>query len=323
MTGKGKIIWPTGTSYDGEFSGNYLHGFGTCTGVDGSVYKGSWRMNTQHGIGRKEYQNLDDYDGCWKEGIREGSGRYAWSNGNYYIGNWKKGKMDGRGVMKWFNGDLFDGFWLNGVRHGSGCYRFSDGSYYFGTWTKGLKDGLGTFYPARSTPSSQKKSNSERNWEKKKRLSHSSSVNSEKSVKPNVNRSLSEEISSSFGRGSGHMSQRTLSLVEDLAPDDSVDFSCYDSSPMLFSSSVDDESELQGDGSVAYEREYMQGVLIKERIRSISKLSHKNKERCKFNAKEMKKTPCVDIFKGHKSYYLMLNLQLGIRYQVYLSVHWY
>lgn len=316
MTGKGQIIWSTGTSYDGEFSGNYLHGFGTFTGVDGSVYKGSWRMNSQHGIGRKEYQNLDVYDGCWKEGIREGGGRYAWSNGNYYIGNWKKGKMDGRGVMKWFNGDLFDGFWLNGVRHGSGCYRFSDGSYYFGTWTRGLKDGLGTFYPARSTPSSQKKSNSERNLEKKKRLSHSSSVNSEKSVKPRVNRSLSEKISSSFDRGSVHMSQRTMSLIEDRVPDDSVDLSCYDSSPMLFSSSVDDEPELQGDGTVAYEREYMQGVLIKERIRSSSKSSHRNKERCKFNAKEIKRTPCVDIFKGHKSYYLMLNLQLGIRYTV-------
>lgn len=314
MTGKGRIIWPTGTSYDGEFSGNYLHGFGTFTGSDGSVYRGAWRMNAQHGIGRKQYHNSDVYDGCWKEGIREGSGRYVWSNGNYYIGNWKKGKMDGRGVMKWFNGDLFDGFWLNGLRHGSGCYRFADGSYYFGTWTKGLKDGLGTFYPAGSKHSSQRKFNSQKNWDKKNRLAHSSSVNTERSVKPSVKRSLSEKISSSFGRGSGQISQRTTASIEDSVLDDtSVDLSSYDSSSMLFHSSDDDEPQLLGNGTVAYEREYMQGVLIKERIRHISKLPQRNKERCKFHAKEIKTRSCMDVFKGNKSYYLMLNLQLGIR----------
>lgn len=314
MTGKGRISWASGATYEGDFSGNYLHGFGTFTGSDGFVYRGVWRMNSQHGIGRKKYQNSDVYDGCWKEGKREGSGRYAWSNGNMYIGSWKNGTMCGRGVMKWLSGDLFDGFWSNGLRHGTGCYRFADGSYYFGTWTKGLKDGLGTFYPAGNKHSAQRKSNADKNGEKKRRLlAHSSSVNSESSVRPHVRRSHSEKMSNTLLRGSSQTSHRTSLLGEDGALDDiSVDVSVGSSARY----SDDDQSGLQGNTAVAYEREYMQGVLIKERIRSISGLSLKNKKRYKFHAKEVKSKSCVDIFEGHRSYYLMLNLQLGIRYTV-------
>ncbi|KAL3538555.1 hypothetical protein ACH5RR_001921 [Cinchona calisaya] len=318
MTGKGRISWPSGTTYKGDFSGNYLHGFGTFTGSDGSLYRGGWRMNSQHGIGRKQYQNSDVYDGCWKEGRREGSGRYAWNNGNMYIGSWKNGKMNGRGVMKWLNGDLFDGFWFNGLRHGTGCYRFVDGSYYFGTWTQSLKDGLGTFYPAGNKHLGPRKSDAEKNGHKKKRqLAHSSSVNSDRSVRPSVKRSLSEKMPNSLLRGSSEVSQRTTSLGEDSAlADISADVISNDSSSLLSHHSEDDQSDSQGNSAVSCEREYMQGVLIKERIRSISGLSLKSKQRRKFHAKEVKSKSCVDIFEGHGSYYLMLNLQLGIRYTV-------
>ncbi|CAI9103865.1 OLC1v1002444C1 [Oldenlandia corymbosa var. corymbosa] len=318
MTGKGRISWPSGNTYEGDFSGNYLHGFGTFTGSDGSVYRGSWRVNLQHGIGRKKYRNADVYDGSWKEGIREGSGRYAWCNGNMYIGSWKNGKMSGRGVMKWNNGDLFDGRWLNGLRHGTGCYRFSDGSYYFGTWTKGLKDGLGTFYPAKNKQLPSKKPAAERNADKKKRqLVHSSSVTSDRSSRRSVRRSLSEKMSNGLSRTSSQISsRRTASLGEDSVLDDiSVDVS-RESLSLISLHADDDQSEFLGNGTLAYEREYMQGVLIKERIRSVRGKSIKLKKRCKFHAEEVKMKSCVNVFEHHKSYYLMLNLQLGIRYTV-------
>ncbi|XP_022863788.1 phosphatidylinositol 4-phosphate 5-kinase 8-like isoform X1 [Olea europaea var. sylvestris] len=310
MTGKGKIVWSSKATYEGDIAGSYLHGFGTFTASDGSIYRGSWNMNSQHGIGRKQYQNSDIYDGCWREGVREGGGRYAWSNGYLYIGNWKKGKMSGRGVMRWSNGDLFDGFWLNGLRHGSGFYRFADGSYYFGTWTKGLKDGRGIFYLAGS------KHLSEHNLEgledkKTKMLSHSSSLDSEESVIPSVKHSLSDKISHSFLRGSGRMSHKTISL--------DADWGCTDPTRKITSSLScslrDSRSELQDNSAVAYEREYMQGVLIKERTRNISKLSRKNKHHLKF-AKEVQRSSFVNFFESHRSYYLMLSLQLGIRYTV-------
>ncbi|PIN23932.1 Phosphatidylinositol-4-phosphate 5-kinase [Handroanthus impetiginosus] len=313
MTGKGKIFWPSQATYEGDFSGGYLHGFGTFIGSDRSMYKGFFKMSSQHGIGRKQYLNSDVYDGCWREGVREGSGRYAWSNGNVYIGHWKSGKMSGRGVMKWFNGDLFDGCWSNGWKHGSGFYRFGDGSYYFGTWTKGLKDGPGTFYPAGSKHLS--KYNLEEYEEKKKRQpSRNSSIDSEESVVPSVKRSLSDMISSSFRWGSGRFSYKT-SLDDDCIGANPVAEMSHERSSIISHSSNGGQTELSDNRTLAYEREYMQGVLIKERVRNESKLSHKTKEQLKF-AKEVKRTSCVDIFEGRRSYYLMLSLQLGIRYTV-------
>ncbi|KAL0412738.1 UNVERIFIED_CONTAM: Phosphatidylinositol 4-phosphate 5-kinase [Sesamum radiatum] len=312
MTGKGKIFWPSQVTYEGDFSGGYLHGFGTFIDSDGSIYKGSLKMNSQHGIGRKEYPNSDVYDGCWREGVREGSGRYVWSNGNIYIGTWKNGKMSGRGVMKWSNGDLFDGFWSNGLRHGSGFYRFTDGSYYFGTWTKGLKDGPGTFYPAGSKHLNESNLQG-REDKRKKQPSRSSSMDSEESVIPNVKRSLSEKISSSFRRGSRRFSHKTTSLDDDWDSSSSVrEMMSRERSCVLSQSFRDVQNEFPDNETVAYEREYMQGVLIKERIRNISKLSHKTKQQLKF-AKEVKRSSWVDIFEGQRSYYLRLSLQLGIR----------
>ncbi|BAS81649.1 Os02g0822500, partial [Oryza sativa Japonica Group] len=62
------------------------------------------------------------------------------------------------------------------------------------------------------------------------------------------------------------------------------------------------------------EREYMQGVLISEVVldRSFSDSSKKAKRRQKKIVRETKK-PGETIIKGHRSYDLMLSLQLGIR----------
>ncbi|XP_010657695.1 phosphatidylinositol 4-phosphate 5-kinase 8 isoform X1 [Vitis vinifera] len=333
MTGKGQIFWFTGAKYDGDFSGGFLHGSGTLVGSDGSSYSGSWRMNIKHGLGKKQYCNSDVYEGLWKEGVHEGCGKYAWNSGNIYIGNWKAGKMCGRGVMKWENGDLYNGFWLDGVRHGSGFYRFVDGGYYFGTWSRGLKDGPGTYYPAGSRHPSLTKWCSSIDYDdnRKTMLSHSSSLNSEGhgALKPSVSRSLSETISRSlsekistagFFRSSGRISHRAMSLDEDCSVCDSArEFLAHDTSGMLSHASDEDQHEMRDCCTLVYEREYMQGVLIKEKIRSSAVPSEKNKQRSKFHAKEAKQRSCMGIFEDHqrrRSYYLMLNLQLGIRYTV-------
>ncbi|KAI3755224.1 hypothetical protein L1987_55020 [Smallanthus sonchifolius] len=305
MTGDGRITWSSGASYEGDFSGGYLDGFGKLTNPDGSIYIGSWRLNNQHGLGRKQYINSDVYDGSWKEGVHEGNGKYAWANGNLYIGNWKGGSMCGRGVMKWLNGDLFDGHWSNGYRHGSGVYRFADGSYYFGMWTKGLKDGQGMFYPAGSRSRS-----SRRIGKTKVLLSPSSSFSSDrfKDMKRSISRSLSEKISiNGFFRDSGRISSKRVSLEEDRR----IGGSAHANTDIL---SDEGESEVD-DITVVCEREYIQGVLIKEITKNHDGPSYK-REQPKFHIEEMKRKSSADIFKGHKSYYLMLNLQLGIRYTV-------
>jgi 1-phosphatidylinositol-4-phosphate 5-kinase len=318
MTGKGQIIWTSRAKYEGDFSGGHLHGFGTFTQPDGTVYSGAWRMNVQHGIGRKQYFNSDTYEGSWKEGVPEGCGRYCWNGEDTYIGNWKGGKMCGRGVMKWVNGDLYDGFWLNGVRHGSGIYRFSGGGYYVGKWSRGLKDGKGTFYPAGCKhPTLNKWCNSLRDDDGKCFLSNSSSLNSEegRGPRPSVKRSLSEKILvDGTLRNTGRISHKASLLEENWSLcDPARDFRCHESSGMSSYTFEEDQHESQDNSTLFYEREYMQGVLTKERIRKYTESSRKTKQHKKFNVKETTRSSCLDFFKGNQSYYLMLNLQLGIR----------
>ncbi|KAF6172739.1 hypothetical protein GIB67_000797 [Kingdonia uniflora] len=315
MTGKGRIYWTSGANYDGDFSSGYFHGFGIFSGTDGSVYKGTWRMNRQDGMGRKQYFNSDIYEGFWKEGVKEGNGSYVWCNGDTFTGNWKAGKMCGRGIMEWLNGDLFDGFWLDGLRHGSGFYKLIDGGYYFGTWSRGLKDGQGAFYPAGSKlpPMPNWYSSIRYNDHQQIALSHSSSLNIKKSRKNNFGRSLSEKLSvRRLLRNSGRILNRSISLEWDWCLHDPMK-----EVPSREGSEEGRDVVRDNYSNLVYIREYMQGVLTKEKVRSDAMaLSSKKTWNIKFRGKETKSKRGEIIFKGRKSYYLMLNLQTGIRYTV-------
>lgn len=320
MTGKGRIIWPSGAKYEGDISGGYLHGFGTFNYSDGSIYSGAWRMNVHHGIGRKLYGNLDIYEGSWKEGIPEGCGRYFWSSGNSYVGNWKGGKMCGKGIMKWVNGDHFIGFWLNGFRHGSGVYHFADGAYYFGSWSSGLKDGKGTFYPSGNKPPSLEKWHNflGHDIDGKGFISRTLSLNSEKekASKHGLKHSYSEKISITGIPNPGGLSNWPTSMDENWGLSDHTREASGDEySSMMSHASDQSQSNVLYNDRMIYEREYMQGVLIQERIKDYEELLQTSKEQKKTIVKEGRKAKvsCVNFFQSHRSYYLMLNLQLGIR----------
>ncbi|XP_013716499.2 phosphatidylinositol 4-phosphate 5-kinase 7 [Brassica napus] len=315
ISGKGKLVWPSGAKYEGDFSGGYLHGIGTMTSPDGSVYSGAWRMNVRHGLGRKEYCNSDLYDGSWKEGLQEGHGSYSWTNGNRYIGNWKNGKMCGRGVMRWANGDLFDGFWSNGFRHGSGVYKYVDGCLYYGAWSHGLKDGKGVFYPAGSKHPSLKKwcRSLQHDDTGKFVLSRSSSINVEELRSlSTVTPSLS--VKTSVSGASKTLSERFRDENLRVSEPPPSDFTCHGPSSKSARSSGSGQREGQDKNRVVYEREYMQGVLIRETITSSVDRSHKI--RPPNLPKQVKSRNFMTFLKGEHNYYLMLNLQLGIRYTV-------
>jgi 1-phosphatidylinositol-4-phosphate 5-kinase len=240
MTGKGVMIWPSGTKYEGEFYENCLHGRGTLTRSTSCVYAGSWRMDANCGIGQVVHFGSGVYDGLWKEGIPEGNGKITWRNGSMYEGNWKKGKINGKGIMMWANGDIFDGFWSNGLKHGSGVYIFANGRVYVGTWNKGLKDGKGRFYyPYGSKQSSL--------------LEKLCVVLSCKISKTRVNPSLSEKAPIS-GRSKDlrHFSHKIFNECQSKAF--VMDW-------------------------VVYEREYKEGVLIMEKTIKYPDKPHNNKNK--------------------------------------------
>lgn len=314
MTGRGRIFWSSGTVYEGEVCGDFLHGSGTLFALDGSVYKGSWRMNIKHGLGTKTYSNCDVYEGFWREGMPEGIGKYTWSNDNTYIGNWKAGKMSGRGIMKWANGDLFDGIWLEGFEHGSGYYKFADGSYYFGTWSRGQKDGQGTFYPAGSKLPYHYKCCEPVAYNYGQQSLSPALINSVelKDNSPSSKRNcLTRWNILNCIRHSGRISHRAASLdgVVD-GHDTAGNMPLQENALTIPCLSVG----AQNDGGLAYDRQYMQGVLIKEETRDHDHGMPDKK--WKPGVEPKAKGPGQTIYKGHKSYYLMLNLQLGIRYTV-------
>ncbi|ONK65469.1 uncharacterized protein A4U43_C07F37430 [Asparagus officinalis] len=111
----------------------------------------------------------------------------------------------------------------------------------------------------------------------------------------------------------GRISHGATSLDEVLDGGDSAgNIPSQRNALMLPSSSVD----AQNSRGVVYDREYMQGVLVKEQVRDHdSRMQHKSKRKHKVDAKQVK-GPGQTIYRGHKSYFLMLNLQLGIRYSV-------
>ncbi|CAN0878564.1 Phosphatidylinositol 4-phosphate 5-kinase 8 [Linum grandiflorum] len=306
MTGDGQMLWAAGAKYAGEFSGGYIHGTGTFTHVDGSEYRGCWRMNIRHGVGTKKYSNLDVYEGSWKEGVHEGNGKYTWSNGNVYVGNWKGGIMNGRGIMKLMSGEIFDGSWSNGLRHGSGVCRFEDGGFYLGIWTKGLKDGKGTFYPAGTKHPSLKTWCELLGYDDIESSFQTSTTTGKLTIsgrmRNRTRRTASKKRQSSGSSGGGHSGRELIfhdlpSVLSRITED-------------VHSEVVDNDT-----ATTAYEREYMQGVLVKEKILT-AEPSRKTKHRNRFSVKDGKTKSYIGLFRRSKSYYLMLDLQLGIRYIV-------
>ncbi|XP_008241370.1 PREDICTED: phosphatidylinositol 4-phosphate 5-kinase 9 [Prunus mume] len=320
--GSGKIIWPSGAIYEGEFSGGYMHGTGTYIGSDKMTYKGRWRLNLKHGLGYQVYPNRDAFEGSWIQGMPEGPGKYTWVNGNVYLGNMKGGKMSGKGTLTWTNGDSFEGSWLNGMMHGFGVYTWSDGGFYVGTWTRGLKDGKGSFYPKGSRlpaveelylnalrkrgllPDLRKQNNAH--------IHHATSVD--------MGNSKIGESQGSHRVSADKLSNRNLLNLEPSHRNVSLErrWSLEVSfEKVIGRDSLEGGEKDAGTGIPILEREYMQGVLISELVmnNSFTSSSRRAKRRQKKLAKVVKR-PGEAIIKGHRSYDLMLSLQLGIRYTV-------
>ncbi|KAH7297318.1 hypothetical protein KP509_26G065500 [Ceratopteris richardii] len=328
--GKGKISWPSGATYEGDFVDGHVNGMGAFTAFDNSVYKGDWFKNEKKGFGTKSYANGDVYEGSWDQGLPDGSGRYVWKNGNEYVGDWKNGAMCGKGLLRWACGDQYDGEWFQGLEHGHGTYTWADGSCYVGTWTKGLKDGKGTLMPPRRSHSYGYASDLD--------VNKGATFEDLSSPRQNHYVSDSEQCIEGVHRASNHDSingQLTYGEVSTSSEFGSTNSSSLgrrwdDHSTMEYdlemksnredSNAIIDRYRLMEEAtyvSLIVEREYVQGVLINEiakknpTLREAKPLRrwHRRKSR-----EPMK--PGEAIFKGHQSYDLMVNLQLGIRYSV-------
>ncbi|KAK3043028.1 hypothetical protein RJ639_002596 [Escallonia herrerae] len=329
--GYGKLQWPSGAEYEGEFSGGYMHGTGTYIGPNKMTYKGRWRLNLKHGLGYQVQPNGDIFEGSWLQGTAEGPGKYSWCNGNMYLGNMKGGKMSGKGTLTWINGDSYEGSWSNSMMHGFGVYTWSDGGCYVGTWTRGLKDGKGSFYPKGSRfPARQelylnalRKRGLLPDLKKQNQVSHIQHASSVDMGNIKVVGSRGSQRNASDKLSNGNLLNLEQSRPANVSLERrwSLEVAIekvigHDVSLDMSETGLDSGENVAEINAPILEREYMQGVLISELVLSNSFASSKRaKRRQKKLVKEVKR-PGEAIIKGHRSYDLMLSLQLGIRYTV-------
>jgi len=100
--GKGKMSYPNGNYYEGEWFHGHMQGRGTYQhnngdGMPMDIYTGSFQESLQHG---------------------ESAGTYTRYDGATYRGDWKLGKRHGIGTFSWPDGSCYRGFWVDDERHG-------------------------------------------------------------------------------------------------------------------------------------------------------------------------------------------------------------
>lgn len=65
--GKGVLIWPDGSRYDGYWKDDRANGRGRLIHADGDVYEGEWLNDKAHGYGTYYHADGSRYQGDWKE----------------------------------------------------------------------------------------------------------------------------------------------------------------------------------------------------------------------------------------------------------------
>jgi len=147
--GSGRYSWANGSEYVGEFQKGVPSGRGTYEWEHGGVYKGEFLNGVMHGFGSYTEPNGTVYLGSWRNGRKHGLGRQNFDDGDYYEGLWRNGTAHGPGTYKWkaregqISHDEFNGEWVNGKMHGWGTLRWASGDRYDGNWTENYITGNG------------------------------------------------------------------------------------------------------------------------------------------------------------------------------------
>ncbi|RHN43044.1 putative 1-phosphatidylinositol-4-phosphate 5-kinase [Medicago truncatula] len=316
--GSGKCKWSDGSTYEGDWVDgemkdcSYIHqetsmrvnslgivvmamtpklgrmklqmGMSVYTGdwADGDAFDGYMQMGmstweigkkTMDGKGIMSWATGDVFDGCWSDGLIHGFGVYRSANGDVYTGNWKIDKMDyGRWILDSANGDVFDGYLKleKDKMDGIGIMTWATGDVFDGCWSNGLIHGSGVYRYANGDVDIG-------NFRSK--LLH---VNGKYTCSDGTN-------------CEGDLVDKKVTEKEELMiwalqnPDGSTSLQISNKG----------QSKASGASPLLIERECMQGVLIVEKIRQYSEVTHNNKKNKKqdaFSAKKLKKRSCIWAF---------------------------
>ncbi|KAI5383967.1 Phosphatidylinositol 4-phosphate 5-kinase 2, variant 2 [Lathyrus oleraceus] len=278
---------PNGDIYTGALSGNTPHGTGKYLWSDGCMYEGEWRKGKASGKGKFSWPSGATYEGEFKSGRMEGFGSFIGVDGDVYRGTWFADRKNGFGEKRYGNGDVYEGWWRCNLQDGEGRYVWKNGNEYVGEWKNGAIWGKGVLVWANGNryegfwENGVPKGNGVFTW------CGEGFGNEEKQCEMMMARKRSS-VDGSKGVGfpriciwelDGEAGDITCEIV------DNVEASVF----------YKDGSESENSG------ESCGGVLDKSPCWSLDG--------------DVKK-PGQIVSKGHKSYDLMISLQLGIRYTV-------
>lgn len=139
--------------YDGNFSNNRFHGFGTFTCCDGRQYSGNWQGGKRHGMGKwvmlpvhLQYNISRDEFGRVVVTPPEGYHPFAPKMDDAYCvrvyeGTFKKNRRTGVGRVTLNNGDVYEGEFLKGKPHGVIRITFNTKKVTFALYDNGTREG--------------------------------------------------------------------------------------------------------------------------------------------------------------------------------------
>ncbi len=142
-SGRGKVVWDNGDSFDGSLIKGQRQGEGQFVWASGQRYSGIWEQDQPRGQGQMQFTNGNRYQGRVEDGLPEGQGVMKYASGDEFTGQLKRGSPNGRGVYAWASGQRFEGEWLQGVAQGPGTLKFANGDTFEGPVRDGVPHGTG------------------------------------------------------------------------------------------------------------------------------------------------------------------------------------
>jgi hypothetical protein len=142
-SGRGKVVWDSGDSYDGSLVKGQRQGEGQFIWASGQRYSGTWEQDQPRGQGQMQFTNGNRYQGRVEDGLPQGQGVMKYASGDEFTGQLQRGSPNGRGVYVWAAGQRFEGEWLQGVAQGAGTLKFANGDVFEGPVRDGVPHGPG------------------------------------------------------------------------------------------------------------------------------------------------------------------------------------
>ena len=145
--GKGKLILPDQSVYEGNFKNNEFDGYGEFTSKN-YTYNGNYINGKKNGQGIfNDLINNIIYEGNFKNDMKDGKGIETYADGSKYTGDFKENMKDGEGelIIILENGqkNIYIGQFKEDLIWGKGIYKYYDSKEYIGEWKNNEISGYG------------------------------------------------------------------------------------------------------------------------------------------------------------------------------------